>query len=84
MTVPSSIRQLEKIQMTKRNGGKYKLDYAITKTQKIILSAFGLDENDVFKKTRDIGNYLANCQSLMDKEEEQEQEEEIIEDEIDI
>ena len=84
MTVPSSIRQLEKIQMTKRNGGKYKLDYATTKTQKIILSAFGLDENDVFKKTRDIGNYLANCQSLMDKEEEQEQEEEIIEDEIDI
>ena len=34
MTVPAAIRELEKIEMVRRSGGSYKLDHAITKTQK--------------------------------------------------
>ena len=37
MTVPAAIRELEKIEMVRRNGGgSYKLDHAVTKTKKII------------------------------------------------
>ena len=32
MTVPAAIRELEKIEMVRRNGGSYKLDHAVTKT----------------------------------------------------
>ena len=39
MTVPAAIRELEKIEMVRRNNGVYKLDHAVTKTQKIILSS---------------------------------------------
>ena len=42
MTVSAVIRELEKIEMVRRNGGIYKLDHAVTRTQKIILSSFGL------------------------------------------
>ena len=47
MTVPAAIRELEKIEMVRRNGGTYKLDHAVTKTQKIILSSFGLDADSI-------------------------------------
>jgi hypothetical protein len=30
MTVPAAIRELEKIEMVRRNGGSYKLDHAVT------------------------------------------------------
>lgn len=32
MTVSAAIRELEKIEMVRRNGGIYKLDHAVTKT----------------------------------------------------
>ena len=68
MTVPASIRELEKIEMVRRNSGKYKLDHAITKTQKIILSAFNIDEEDVIESAKKISGLLTNCRSLMDNE----------------
>lgn len=68
MTVPASIRELEKIEMVRRNSGKYKLDHAITKTQKIILSAFNIDEEDVIESAKKISELLTNCRSLMDNE----------------
>ena len=77
MTVPSAIRELEKIEMVRRNGGSYKLDHAVTRTQKIILSSFGLDETSIRKSAGEISQLLATSQSLMDKEETEDGEEEI-------
>lgn len=68
MTVPAAIRELEKIEMVRRNGGSYKLDHAVTRTQKIILSSFGLDETSIGKSAEEISKLLATSQSLMDEE----------------
>ena len=54
MTVPAAIRELEKIEMVRRNGGRYKLDHAVTKTQKVILSSFGLDETNISSSAEEI------------------------------
>ena len=77
MTVPAAIRELEKIEMVRRNGGIYKLDHAVTKTQKIILSSFGLDETNISKSAEEIGMLLAACRSLMNKEVPEDGEEEV-------
>ena len=69
MTVPAAIRELEKIEMVRRNGKNYKLDHAVTKTQKVILSSFGLDDANINKSAEIISKLLANGQSLMDREE---------------
>ena len=47
MTVPAAIRELEKIEMIRRTDNIYRLDHAVTATQKAILSAFGLGEDFV-------------------------------------
>ncbi len=44
MTVPAAIRELEKIEMVRLTDNLYRLDHAVTKTQKTILNAFGMDE----------------------------------------
>ena len=66
MTVPEAVRELEKIEMVRRNNGKYRLDHAVTKRQKTILNAFGLDEEYVRLKATEIGRMLADGGSLMD------------------
>ncbi len=43
MTVPAALRELEKIEMVRLTDNVYRLDHAVTKTQKVILSAFGID-----------------------------------------
>ena len=45
MNVPASIRELEKIEMIRQADGIYRLDHALTATQKTILKAFGIDVN---------------------------------------
>ena len=45
LTVPAAIRELEKIEMTRQLDKVYRLDHAVTKTQKVILSAVGMDWN---------------------------------------
>lgn len=77
MTVPAALRELEKIEMVRRNGGRYKLDHAVTKTQKTILRSFGLDETTIRQRADEISKLLAVSQSLMDKEESDDGEEEI-------
>ena len=77
MTVPAAIRELEKIEMVRRNGGSYKLDHAVTKTQKIILSSFGLDASSISQSAEEISRLLASSQSLMNKEVPEDGEEEI-------
>ena len=50
MTVPAAVRELEKIEMIRYGNSVYKLDHALSKTQKHILSAFGIDSNYMKKE----------------------------------
>ncbi len=77
MTVPAAIRKLEKIEMVRRNNGVYKLDHAVTKTQKIILSSFGLDKTRIGKMAEEYSRILSMTQSFTNKEEPDDGEEEI-------
>lgn len=65
MDVPAAIRKLEQIEMVRTNGKSYKLDHAITKPQKIILSSFGLDKDDIIRDAEKISQLLADGESLM-------------------
>ena len=58
MNVPASIRELEKIEMIRQTDGVYRLDHAVTATQKTILKAFGIDTNYVKRKAREISDQL--------------------------
>ena len=42
MDVPAAIRELEKIEMIRGMERTYRLDHAVTATQKTILGAFGI------------------------------------------
>ena len=72
MTVPAAIRELEKIEMVKRTNGRYRLDHAVSKKQKTILSAFGMDDEDIKSLALQISNMLANSQSLLQTSDEEE------------
>ena len=76
-TVSAAIRELEKIEMVRRNGGTYKIDHAVTKTQKIILNSFGLDADSAISSADEISKLLTTSQSLMNKEVPDDGEEEI-------
>ena len=58
MNVPASIRELEKIEMIRQADGIYRLDHAVTATQKTILRAFGIDANYVKRKAQEISDQL--------------------------
>lgn len=60
MTVPAAIRELDKIEMARQLDGVYRLDHAITATQKAILKAFGLTDAYVKNKADEISRRLAN------------------------
>lgn len=47
MTVPAALKELEKIEMIRQTDGNYRLDHAVTATQKEILKAFGMTERNV-------------------------------------
>jgi transposase len=65
MIVPAALRELEKIEMVRRSTGAYQLDHAVTKTQKTILHAFGLDEMYVQQQATEIGKMLDHSSSLL-------------------
>ncbi len=58
MTVPAAIKELEKIEMIRGIDGKYRLDHAITKNQKMILSAFKMDSNSIRKYANELSEIL--------------------------
>lgn len=58
MNVPAAIRELEKIEIVRHNNGRYQLDHAITKKQRIILSSFGIDEEHIRRTAVAIGTVL--------------------------
>ena len=55
MTVPATIKELEKIEMIKQGNGQYRLDCAITATQSKILNAYGINPKTIVEKA----NYLS-------------------------
>ena len=75
MTVPTAIRELEKIELIRRNGGSYRLDHAVSKRQKVILSSFGMNAEDISAIAIEIDKLLKDNQSLMDAGEEADKEE---------
>ena len=58
MTVPAALRELEKIEMIRGRDRIYRLDHAVTKTQKTILNAFGMDAVYVKKRAERISEQL--------------------------
>ena len=59
MTVPAAIRELEKIEMVRGLDGRYRMDHAITATQKDILRAFHMDAGNVKKQAEKLSEMLA-------------------------
>jgi transposase len=60
MTVPAAIKELEKIEMVRQLDGVYRLDHAVTASQKTILKAFGIDVSYVKYKADEISEALKN------------------------
>jgi len=60
MTVPAALRELEKIEMVRQLDNVYRLDHAVTKTQKTILSAFDIKPEAVKYKAKYISEQLKN------------------------
>lgn len=58
MTVPAAIRELEKIEMVRMTDNKYRLDHAVTATQKTILKAFDMDANIIKYHAEEISRIL--------------------------
>lgn len=58
MTIPAAIRELEKIEMIRGHDQVYRLDHAVTKTQKTILNAFGMDAAYVKHRAQRISEQL--------------------------
>ena len=46
-TIPSSLRELEKVEVTKRQNGIYRRTSALNSKNKKILTAFNIDENQI-------------------------------------
>ena len=62
LTVLAAIRELEKIEVTRQLDKVYRLDHAVTKTQKVILSAFDMDWNYVKYRAENISRILKGVQ----------------------
>ena len=58
MTVPAAIRELEKIELIQQLDHRYRLNYAVTATQKEILEAFGINEVNIKKWANEISDGL--------------------------
>lgn len=58
MDVPAAVKELEKIEMIRQLDNVYRKDHAVTANQKIILSAFGIDEAYVNYYAKEISNQL--------------------------
>lgn len=58
MTVPVALKELDKVEVLRQADGLYRLDHAVTATQKDILAAFNLNVNDVKKEAKRLENEL--------------------------
>ena len=60
MTVPAAMKELEKIEIIRGLDLVYRLDHAVTATQKTILKAFDMDAKYVQKKAKRISEQIRN------------------------
>ena len=58
MTVPAAIKELEKMEMIRLSDGNYRLEHAVTSTQKEILKAFNLTGRNVQEQAIGINEEL--------------------------
>lgn len=58
MTVPAALKELDKIEMIRQSDGNYRLDHAVTATQKKILKAFGMTERNIREQAIGINQKL--------------------------
>ena len=58
MTVPAALKELNKIEMIRQAYGVYRLDHAVTATQKDILRAFHLDAAAVKKQADELSEMM--------------------------
>ncbi len=58
MTVPAALKELEKIEMIRQTDGSYRLDHAVTATQKEILKAFDMTERNIREQAIGINQKL--------------------------
>ena len=59
MTVPAALKELDKIELIRQADGIYRLDHAVTATQKDILQAFNLTAASVKKEAGELGKQLS-------------------------
>lgn len=62
ITVPVAIRELEKIELVRQTDGKYRMDHAVTETEKIILKAFDMYADQIQDKAVGLADCLKNMQ----------------------
>lgn len=59
MTVPAALKELEKIEMIRQLDGKYRLDHALTATQKTILGAFHMSNSYIKDKSNELSQIIS-------------------------
>ena len=62
MTVPTALKELEKIEMVRQLDNVYRLDHAVTANQKTILNAFGLDANHIKNYASELSKELKKAE----------------------
>ena len=58
MTVPAALRELEKIELIRQPDHSYRLDHAVTKTQKEILKVFNMTARNIAEQATAISDDL--------------------------
>ena len=58
MNVTAALKELEKIELIRGYDGRYRMDHAVTATQKTILRAFAMDHHYVRNRAEELGNLL--------------------------
>jgi len=66
MTVPVALRELEKIEMIRQADGHYRLDHAVTATQKKVLRAFGMTERNIRHQAVGINDKLLRIKHMQE------------------
>ncbi len=61
MTVPAALKELEKIEMIKSSDRTYRIDHAVSATQKTILKAFGMNAADIKTMGKALSDDLKNA-----------------------
>ncbi len=65
MTVPAAIKELEKFAVVRINRTTYQMDYGITKTQRIILRAFGISAQQAEMRAAELAAALAKSDKAL-------------------